>query len=367
MLDALCGHLGIQPMQQAEKRDENLALHCNPEEHPAQKKCPQAGVAPASVPGASQERQDNDDPPDSARSDVGSCPAQKPFQRGLHEPVDQVFSWTSSNVYVLDTAQEVVYVKDASTQVDLMDVEEAVIWFGDNTFDPTVDTHRSFDIRRGDSQVLDISLDVTAAPPPEEGMGFVDKIDSEIRKALEGAKLFGEWIPTLWSGGMEMPGPIQQVTENYLRSAECTPAATPRPIKGSAHQQGMACDRGSAKDQRPGGRENESCTVTTTNAAHRDVGVHGRSTHSSIFSSLFWGNADSEGASVAVAGEKKLQQRDEEEELSTSSAKASSLSISACTKETNDEIMSKVATMIHRGCSEYKHPCIQFLFSLRSC
>ena len=56
-------------------------------------------------------------------------------------------------------------------------------------------------------------------------VNIVDQIDAELRKALQAAKMLGEWVPSLFSGGgIVVPGPVQQVTEQYLRSTDCTPA-----------------------------------------------------------------------------------------------------------------------------------------------
>ena len=62
------------------------------------------------------------------------------------------------------------------------------------------------------------------------------QVDSQLRNALQGAKLLGEWIPSLLSGGIVMPGTVQQVTEQCL-SAHCTPLPTPRELR---HTDGCA-------------------------------------------------------------------------------------------------------------------------------
>jgi hypothetical protein len=169
-------------------------------------------------------------------------------------------------------------------QVDLRDIEESVVYFGD-PLELVVDTHRSCDIDATPPQakgtlmlsntkkvhVPDLLIDPLPLQTPRqvEAMSwlqasddFAGKFDSELRKALEGAKLIGEWSASLFGGGgIVVPGPVQQVTEQYLRSTECTPAATPRdretidappqqqgPIgKGCAHPGGLAGRSGDGK------------------------------------------------------------------------------------------------------------------------
>jgi hypothetical protein len=169
-------------------------------------------------------------------------------------------------------------------QVDLKDIELAVVYFGD-PLELAVDTHRSCDIdatpreakgtlmlsTRKKVDVPDLLIDPLPLRTPRQvetvswlqgSEELAGKIDIELRKALEGAKLIGEWSASLFGGGgIVVPGPVQQVTEQYLRSTECTPAATPRdretigappqqqgPIgKGCAHPDGLVGRSGDGK------------------------------------------------------------------------------------------------------------------------
>jgi len=145
---------------------------------------------------------------------------------------------------------------NALLQVDMSDIEQAVLHYGD-PMELVVDTHRSFEIAatqpqaegslvlssvpqkaRNKVDIPNLSIGPLPLQTPRhvEAEGAVqgsesmaEKFDNELRKALEGAKMIGEWSVSLFGGGgLVVPGPVQQVTEQYLRSTECTPAATPR-------------------------------------------------------------------------------------------------------------------------------------------
>ena len=147
-------------------------------------------------------------------------------------------SWIPEGEFKQVCAGRVVSLQHASTQVDLADVEEAVMWFGRDDLDFQIDTHRSFE-RRTATMVQPLPL-FPRTDTKEEEHELAKKLDVEIRKAVDGAVLFGEaslqWIPTLWSNKMSVPAPAQEVMENCLRN-DCTPLATPREVK-SAHNFG---------------------------------------------------------------------------------------------------------------------------------
>lgn len=161
-------------------------------------------------------------------------------------------------------------------QVDLKDIELAVVYFGD-PLELAVDTHRSCNIdatppqakgtlmlsTRKKVDVPELLIDPLPLRTPRQVEAvswlqgteeFAGTFHCQLRKTLEGAKLIGEWSASLFGGGgIVVPGPVQQVTEQYLRSTECTPATTPRdretigaptqqqgPIgKGCAHPDGL--------------------------------------------------------------------------------------------------------------------------------
>ena len=115
----------------------------------------------------------------------------------------------------------------------MRDIELAVVYVGD-PLELVVDTHRSCDIdatpphakgtrmlsTRKKVDVPDLLIDPLPLRTPRQveavswlqgSEEFAGKFDSELRKALEGAKLIGEWSASLFGGGggIVVPGPVQ--------------------------------------------------------------------------------------------------------------------------------------------------------------
>ena len=151
-------------------------------------------------------------------------------------------SWIPEGEFKQVCAGRMVSLQHASTQVDLADVEEAVMWFGRDDLDFQIDTHRSFE--KGTPTMVQPLPLFARADTKEEEHELAKKLDVEIRKAVDGAVLFGEasfqWIPTLWSNKMSVPAPAQEVMENCLRN-DRTPLATPREVQ-SVHNFGSSGD-----------------------------------------------------------------------------------------------------------------------------
>ena len=168
--------------------------------------------------------------------------------------------------------------------------------------------------------------------------GLVEKIDSEVRKAIEGAKIFSEWIPSLFTGqGIELPGKVRQVTQNTLRSADATPSATPRELLSA--RQGPNDGMCAEPDNRRINRPNDASSSSSPRGALEEGG-------SRLFSTLF----GAVGRGIAQEGTAASGEGGEGE--ANSPPKTNPIDADA---NVGTVLAAKVASMVNRGCRCVSH------------
>lgn len=189
------------------------------------------------------------------------------------------------------------------------------------------------------------TYDLKEAPKAPGDDGLVETIDIEVRKAIDGAKIFGDWIPSLFTAqGIDaLPGTVRQVTEVTLRSADATPAATPRELLSA--RQGLS-------DGICGERKSKNIeSALTPNSSHLSSSTQPQGAleegGSRLFYTLF--GAAGRGSSVNVKPSPKTAADRMVEGETTASLKSDSTDSDV---HGENQIAAKVASMVNRGCSD---------------